>query len=286
MPYRCPDLAVILPVRIDHPDRASNFDTVLRYFAKFFSEYEMILVESGAAPRLTHLANQSGVVHCFIAGEGPLYKTKMLNIGARLTERPLAVFYDTDVLFRPEAVQAVLMGLRNNPALAFGIPYNGIQLNVGGADKAAISEEFDFGRFPGLKQAELYKDYGNSAVCWNPEGVGGATFFKRAVYLDCGGYNEKLVGCYWEDYEIVARFSLMGYPPFAISDANLYHLEHERTNPGNRDPLWHINEAEYNRVLAMPSEEIRRYIQEELLCCEGLSGPLPPITFRDAARVD
>lgn len=269
------DLAIVLPVRVEHADRQNNLDTVLRFFARYFRAYELILVESGETAQLAQLSESPLVLHRFLPGTGPLYKTRMLNIGARLTRRPFVVFYDTDVLFRPEAIAAVLSGLRSNPSLAFGIPYNGIQLDIDGPDKTALSNEFDFDRFPFLSQARLHANYGCDAVCWNPEGVGGATFFRRDIFLDGGGYNEKLVGCYWEDYEIVARFSLIGFPPFWIKDANLYHLHHARTNAGTQDPLWDVNEAEFNRVLKMSPEQVRHYIQTELRPCQGLSGPLP-----------
>lgn len=273
--YDSSDLAIVLPVRIDHADRAANMETVLRFFQQFFVGYELVFVEAGDAPVLTSMTRALGAVHRFVPLSGPLHKTLLLNLGARLTERPLAVFYDTDVLFRPEAIHAVLSGLRTRSELSFGIPYNGVQLDISGPDKEALAVTFDFARLPFLATATLYHNYGHDAVCWNPQGVGGATFFKRDVYLRCGGYNEKLVGCYWEDYEIVARFSLMGHPPFWIKDANLYHLQHERTNPGQKDPLWHVNEAEYNRVLSMSVEAIQGYVRDELLPCAGLSGPLP-----------
>jgi len=271
------DLSVVLPVRIEHRDRQENLETVLRYFARFFAASQIVVVESDAEPCLERLGVAQNGVYRFLAGahDGHLHKTKLLNLGARLAERPLVAFYDTDVLFRPEAIQAVLQGLRNRTSLAFGIPYNGVQLDVRGPDKARLCRDFDFSIFPCLETAALHANYGHDAVCWNPEGVGGATFFKRQVYLDAGGYNERFMGCYWEDYEIVARFTIMGYPPFRISDANLYHLYHERTNLGQQDPLWYANEAEYNRVLAMSPDELRTYIQTELLPLPGLSGPLP-----------
>lgn len=271
----CYDLAVVLPVRIDHRDRETNLETILRFFQTFFEGHQLVIIECDTAPHLEVLRAQPGVRYRFVAGSGPLHKTRLLNLGARLTSRPLIGFYDTDVLFRPEAVNAVLQGLRGRNTLAFGIPYNGVQLDVDGPDKEALAERFVFDRFPYLRQAKLRENYGNDAVCWNPEGVGGATFFKRQTYLDLGGYNEKLVGCYWEDYEVVARFAIMGYAPFNIKDANLYHLHHERTNPGPQDPLWHANEAEYHRVLAMSPEELRGYIANELRPCPGLTGPLP-----------
>ncbi len=224
-----------------------------------------MVVESGAAPMCRETVESLATHYTFIPDTGPFPKTRLVNQAACKSNRDIIAMHDADVLFKPQAIQALVTAFRQNRNCHYGLPYNGVFLDVNEPTKSRLTDSWDFGCIPQVAAGVLYREYAPGVICVNPVSVGGANYFRRETFLKLGGFNEKFVSCIWEDYEIEARFTKMGFPAAIIGDANAYHLHHTRVSDEETQRYNLINRKEYEKVCGMDQKTLERYIQEELL---------------------
>ncbi len=259
------DVSIFVPVQVENDERMENFDAVLRYFDTFVKDAEIIVIESGPVQRCQHVQARDDIVYEFVLNDGPFQKPYLLNRGLRLTTRDLVAMHDADTLFKPEAIDTLVRIFRQYPEVVFGLPHNGVCLDIGGDDKARYLESFDSAIIPYVEQGELHRDYGNSIVCTSPVAVGGANYYRKEVLLALGGFNENFSSYGWDDFELETRFTMMGYPPCVIKDSNVFHLHHERGIDSQQNTaLANRNKALFHRIADMSREELERYIEAEL----------------------
>ena len=270
-PFDCRDLSFLVPVRMENPDRNANFQAVLRFFRTFLSGAEIIVAESGPEAHCAHLTGRDGLVHTFLHDEGPFRKPTVLNHGLRSASRSIVVMHDADTFVQPEALEAMAQLFRARSDIVFGIPHNGVCLDLGGPDKERFLEDLDFSMLPLVVKGELHRDYGNSLVCLSPVAVGGVNFYRKEALIELGAFNEQFASYGWDDFELDLRFSKMGHPPCILQDANVIHLHHERgVDSLQHTALAHQNEQLCRRISEMSHAELQRYIGEELRpCWEG-----------------
>ena len=263
------DLSVIIPYRFDFIDRENNLKAILRYFEKFFTGYEIIILESAPVKKGAFLEEYPNIRYSYEKSDGLLHRTKMLNDGAKSSTRSYVSLYDTDVVFHPEAVRTTIKKLREGSPFVF--PYNGVVLALEKPHDWFVGD-FEFSSCPVLPKGGhrglVGTRYGakSNFVYSHFNSDGGATFFNRDLFLEFGGYNEKFISWGWEDNEIVTRFTKLGYPPIKIDGANMIHLEHKRGEDSSRSHAQYlVNQREWSRVVKMNKLQLERYIQNELL---------------------
>ena len=263
--YSLHDVTIIIPVRIDHADRLTNLNVILEYFSRFFINADIRIIEADRQPRVQTLATSAGCHYTFQKKDGPFHKTRLVNLIANESDREIIALHDADVLFRPEAIQSLVTAFRQTPNCHYGLPYNGVFLNLREPAKNLLLETWDFSIIPLVMSGELHREYAPGVVCVNPVSVGGANYFRRETFLQLGGCNESFISCIWEDYEIEARFTKMGFPAAIIRDANALHLHHTRVSDAETQKYNQINRQKYERICGMTREELERYIREDLL---------------------
>lgn len=265
--FELANLSVVIPVRIDSPDRTRNVMLVLDYFKRYFSNLEVLLIEQDKQSRLSRrLKQRPEVDHVFRNTRGCFHKTRVLNLGIALSSRRYILAYDTDVLFRPEAIQMAYEQLVNDMADAV-YPYNGVMLQI---KHSAIrqSKSLDRAFFRSLPFRELGKDMNCGGFCELLYGgmswpcVGGALMFNKRLLLECGGYNENIVSYGAEDGELDIRLRRLGRRIRRLSSFNCYHLEHHRGADSRYNNFKDSNIAEREKVRSMDAGALRRYVHD------------------------
>jgi hypothetical protein len=256
------ELSIVIPFRYDTEHRTRNLDFVIRYFQKYFINYELIVLESAPEKKIGDM-EQYIQKYVYEKNTDLLHRTRMLNDGVKMSNRKFVTCYDTDVVFRPEAIAGTMELLRKGHPFIF--PYNGIFLEIEHILQGQFLKTIDFNTVPMLSSAVLYQYYGSvpSARCIHPSSVGGATFFNKNIFLSVGGYNKKFVAWGFEDNEIVVRFSMMGYIPIRVTNSNLYHITHTRlvdSSPNHAKAT--NNEQELEKVKRMNKQQMVEYIKE------------------------
>ena len=259
------DLSIIIPFRMDTEDRLNNLNNIIRYFDLFFVNHELIIIEN--SDQSFFVNTSSNTKYIFEKSTKLLHRTRMLNDGAKLSTRKYVALYDTDVVFYPYFLNDCMDNMRIN-SVVFSFPYNGIFMCISGQDKINFLRDFSFEKVPLIESGAVpgnkyTKEY--TISCDHPTSVGGATIFQKDIFLQYGGYNKKFIAWGFEDNELVARFSKLGYSP-SRSKGNLIHLDHRRgldSAPGH--PFYTNNQQEYQKIVSMNKEQLLHYINTELL---------------------
>jgi len=263
------DLTIVIPFRYDTEDRIENLRNVIRYFNMYFRGHEFIIYEDGPIQYGSEFSAHSNVYYRFTENRDLLHRTKMLNDGAKQSNRAYVTLYDTDVVFRPEKIASTMELLRQGQSFVF--PYNGVFLDISGENKVKFLADLDFSLLPDVPPTNKLKDvvgkqFSNSVTCSGVhyKSCGGATFFNRDVFLICGGYNEQFISWGFEDNEIVSRFVKLGHAPVR-TQGNLFHLSHRRgLDSSTGHSKYTSNQALYMKVNSMSKIELINYVNNVL----------------------
>lgn len=258
------DLTIVIPFRYDSPDRLDNLNCVLGYFRRFFSDLDIVLIEDGPEKQGGVFEAEAGVRYLFFENPGAFHRTRLLNLGARMSERGFVAAYDADVVFRPETFLAAVEMLRSGD-VRFVRPYSGPVFDVVGALRERFMVDLDFGLFPSELPVAVGKIVTEGLFCMHDRGLGGAPLFCRKTFLELGGYNERFISWGWEDNEIVHRFQMMGAPAWYLNEDYCFHLHHERgADSGGDVRLRRHNMREFRRVKRMSRNQLECYIETYL----------------------
>jgi hypothetical protein len=257
-------LSIITSLKIDSEDRVRNAQLFIRFFSTFYSNLEIVIIEQGSTSILEErCALPRSVLVRNIRDNGPHYKTRNLNLATKLASRNNILMCDADVIFQPEVVTEALSAM--DAGAQFVSPYNGIMVQI---PAALAKTDLDFSELlaklplyqrdqsPPVADAEgFYTLYGSAGY----ESAGGALFYERRAFFDCGSWNENIVSYGFEDTEIIYRIKTLNYSFERLTQRNLYHFEHKRLTDSYYNNFVHANEAEYERVVSMDAPTLREY---------------------------
>lgn len=245
------DVTFTIPVRIDTPERVRNIRTVVQYICKHFDTNVLVAEESIEAVIPGYFADLSlkfGYAH--IQTNNPLmHRTKLLNIMAKSATTPIIVNYDTDVVLKLEQYVAAVQAIRSNQ-LDMVYPYNGKFIDIHGeALHKAVND---------LDVSSLTEKSGNLI---HPNSLGGAVFWNRTKFIECGLENENFISWGFEDNERVTRATKLGYRIGRI-DGCIFHMYHPPSlNSANADhPAYKNNQKEFEKVYHMSPQQLRAYV--------------------------
>lgn len=250
------DLSILIPFRLDFPERLRNLRLVLRYLTRTCAVTIRILED---APDRDHRAvvlegidpAPCRVVYDRVTGNRTrfIHRTWQLNRLVEAADTPFVAIWDTDVLIDP----AQILDARDALAGGAGIvrPYSGVFLGLDAAQAARLD------RMP-VPVPEALAALIDPDRPMHPASVGGAVLFDRARLLAAGGYNEHCIAYGYEDDEIVSRMATLGHPLVSVHGP-LWHLDHPRSPANSADsPLLPVNRAIAAATAAMPRAEIQR----------------------------
>jgi len=258
----------IIPVRIEHPDRARNAITVLSYLLNNF-DTNIIVKEvdtesnftTQVAPKLKELCSEkslSNLNHIFEYSEDPVfYRMKIINEMLNLVKTEVVVNYDIDVLLEPATIiQCVLKIAVDGVDMVYPfLSENSIQVYAD-LDKCLefINNDYNF---------DILRQNSNREYSL----AGYVQFFKTKSYIEGGMENENFKGSAPEDWERLNRFPRLGYKQERINEF-VYHLEHYRGNNSypismQGNPNWAANQALYEYLLNLSTRDLIIYYNSQ-----------------------
>lgn len=260
------DLSICIPIRYDSEDRITNLKTVIRYFEKYFINFEFLILEE-ENDDIQHvpqeIADRPDVNFEFRPNKSFLHRTRMLNELAAKSTRKFITPYDVDILLPPESWITSIQILEKEDRFIF--PYNGVFIDVKGPDRAEIIKTLELPKENVPHTIKLYKKWGNEFHVIHNKSVGGVYAFRRETYLKYGGFNREMKSWGYNDSEITIRFTKMGFTPMRIN-MPLYHLNHQRgIDSTPKHPRLNDNRAILNKVNVMSRENLEKYIKEKLV---------------------
>jgi len=246
-----PDTTITIPVRLDSTGRARNLKVVLGFLLAHV-DAPILLCEEDSEPRVPGFAPEfmDRVDYSFLKSDAPwFHKTRCLNHMARAARTRYLLSHDADVLVPGHKYDAALRLMDTGADMVF--PYDGLCLTVSGGQIARIWTH---------KSLE-HLSPANCPV-HAPRLFGGCVLLRRTAFMAAGMENEHFRAWGGEDDERVTRFGRLGYRAARIAGP-LFHLEHPRPPEriGTENPFYAANEREYEKVLALPPDELRAYIK-------------------------
>lgn len=249
----------IIPVRLESQDRIANFSIVIKFLTKYL-DTNIIIYEQGIQsvahnlpkihPNIRHLFEKS-------SSKEPFHRTRYLNQMIMLSQTPITVNYDLDIILPIESLllsQDLILNKGLDMIFPFG--YGDFQKNV---DKTIKSKLFN-----SLESDELQKLFNimdqNSTIL--PSLYGHAQFFKTSSYIEGGMENESFISYGPEDVERACRFLKLGYKVGHLTGDHhyVYHLDHERgKNSSSSNPFFESNVKLYNHLLELDISELKQY---------------------------
>lgn len=242
------DVTFMIPVAYDHSDRKQNLELNVCMLQKHFNTNIIVMEQNGSIFKYMN-------TYCnYTQFEKPVFhRTRMLNLMAQTCSTPIIANWDADVFISPQQILEAVKKIRKQDAEVV-YPYDGRFARV---DRKQwfkkLEKELDIGVFSNQEFKGMRPKDKTS--------VGGAIFFDRKKYLECGGENENFISYGPEDVERFVRFSVLAKVE-RINGA-LYHMDHFRgldsrcaTNPHDKQ-----NHDELAKVQTMTKEELMIYVK-------------------------
>lgn len=234
----------IIHFRKDSDDRLFNLKTVLRFFDSFVDIGELIVINDDADldPSMKEMKGLfPSFTYKFFKNDGVYRRCLCFNEMARTAKTPVVMFYDTDVLVKPEFLK-ISEGFIMTGKVDHVYPYNGIFANVKKAAFENFLPDYNFKLLEeSLKEREL--GYSNDFLeIAHTNSVGGLLMLTKEAFFRIGGYDENFIGWGGEDVDICRRSGTINrVSKISDTDAICWHLHHDNTirteNPFYKDNL-------------------------------------------------
>jgi hypothetical protein len=259
------DTAIIVPLRIDSPDRLRNLDLVLTWLDRHFTGHQILVLEHGATAEAESTARRHGAEHVFLRSEGCFHKSRVFNLGLALADRPFVLLYDCDVLVPAPAIERAVDALRRDET-DYVYPYNGVMLEVrcDDSDPRSVLDAAFLSSALACRGADT-DALPDGATCLNgtvtEPSTGGALACKRRTLLLHGGFNPNIVSYGCEDTELETRVRKLGARVSRLPGFNCFHLRHRRGPDSRYNDLHSANLAEWKKIEAMSGHEVAEYVR-------------------------
>lgn len=211
-------LTIVLPVKIDSPDRLRNLKLNLEWLKKNVQCAAVIVAEAGATKQADMLAKEYQAVYLYhhLEADKLFNFSLLINKAVRLVDTPVVAKIDVDCFVDPDQLERAAHHLNhNNYDLIY--PFDGRFINV----PQTTIDSFEDGIDLGIVEK-------NSTLIGNTS-VGGIQMFRTEAYWQYGAWNEMLEGWGHDDTEINSRFRKLGARVIQ-TQGPLYHLEHDRSD--------------------------------------------------------
>lgn len=248
------DLTFTIPMKYDTVSRIKVILTTLRYLIGNV-DANIILAEEDNTQKLYPYISEflnNNVIYNFIKSESDLFhRTKLLNMMAKQSVTSCIVNYDADVVLPLNQYVEAYNKIKTNE-LDLCTPFDSFTYHVPKELHKKIEDEKNI-------------DWLTPAQCYCPHrgevAKGGAVFWNKQKFIECGMENEHFISWGPEDKERVVRAEKMGLRWGRVKGP-LYHLEHDRLqNSWSSNPYFSQNNIEFEKILRMDPHELREYIK-------------------------
>jgi len=243
------DTTFLIPVRIDHQDRLDNLDLVLDYL-NYHLDTNIIVYEESEKPMAESIINDRAYYFYMYSSSKHFHRTKVINEMINISDTPVVVTYDSDVVLRPEQYEWSQKEILEN---RFDVvyPYCGWFCSIPRHLIDSVKRSMNLNCIDYTK----FNSRGHS------DSLGAAIFFNKDVYINGGMENENFINYGWEDDERYNRFKILGYRICRYPKDNIIHFYHYR---GNNSLLNHEfsdrNKKEVEKIKRMNKSELEKYI--------------------------
>ncbi|WP_455643450.1 galactosyltransferase-related protein [Parabacteroides sp.] len=247
-----PDVSIVIPLRIDSPERERNLDTLLLCLCKMKFK-EIILLEADEVVRYHVKIKDPSIRYVFVKDDDPVfYRTRYLNQLLYMANSAIIGIWDTDVIVPESQIMDAVSRIRSGKAV-MAYPYDGRFCALTEAQSAAFEDKIDI--------SELTEHIDDFQLPAGDYSVGGAFLVNKYMYLNTGGENENFYGWGPEDLERIKRIKILGLPVYRAAGC-LFHLHHPRNeNSGFATPELEIsNRKEFLKICGMTQAELCQYI--------------------------
>jgi hypothetical protein len=235
-PYQKSDISVIIPFYFDNPDRIANLNTLVK-FLEFIGISDILISEYYNTVPMVSNINGRYLGTCI--GDSPYNRCHCINKAFEHSNGKIIAIWDVDVIFQTSVIDKALQLFNSGSDIIY--PYDG--------------------RFYNLPKSEFHQlTTGNidlsKCELWSSNSVGGCVMFKRETFEQGGKYNPNFLEWGYEDNEIVARFTTLGYN-INRTDGCLIHMEHDRNKYADgRGEYVNKNQLIYNHIKNMNKEQL------------------------------
>jgi len=268
MKYDFKELAFIIHLRVDVPERLRNLEVVLEYYNKTCKNLEFIIVNDDAKPesKLKYFYDKyKNIKVLFLKNNSYHNKSLSLNSAFKETSRKIIIAHDTDVIIDPKHI---LEGADNilNGKSDHVYPYNGLFCTVKDNLVQKFKNSLDVNTFLSNKPTSknLINCYENNYIFINStESCGGCVMYSSDIYKKVNGYNPKFIGWGYEDDEMASRVKKFNAMTSRVSDkdAIAWHMPHPNSIRGN-NPYIDQNHKLVTYTQSATLEELQKYIKE------------------------
>ncbi|MDZ7839258.1 MAG: galactosyltransferase-related protein [Gammaproteobacteria bacterium] len=244
----------LITFRDDDGARLPLLEAVTAWLAEIPS-LEVIVVEQGAAPRLTpgHLGAHVRILHVF--NDGPFNKSWGLNVAARNASHELLVTGDADMIMAGEALSRALTVCRDHYDAVN--PYSNLVDLTKPQTEAILRGETDLAAVQPPPGRDRLSQGEHLCFC------GGICVFRREVYFALGGMDERFLGWGGEDDAMSANLERYTDRIAVQRDTPAYHLWHPRPPQRYRQPHYRRNLELANHYRACDADTLDRRRAEQ-----------------------
>ena len=254
----------IIPIRIESPDRMRNVITTTAFLLENFKTNIIIkevdkesVFKKEALPIIEDIIDVNiweNFNFIFEESDEPLFhRQRVLNEMIHVTETPIVVNYDCDVILPKKSYEIAYKSILEGDAdVVYPYGQGMFQKQVAATDEV-VSNFLETGDYSVLDSVskEHTSDFG-----W-------AQFFKTKVYREGGMENENFRAYAPEDKERYYRFTTLGYNVGRVNDY-VYHLEHARgENSWFSNPYMEDNQHEWIKLCNMSKKQLLKYYSEQ-----------------------
>jgi GT2 family glycosyltransferase len=188
--------------------------------AQSFTDYELIVVDNASSDRVAQAAAQADAGIVLIENAENLGFAAAVNQGARRASGRWLALLNPDAYAQPEWLERLLDAAHANPQVRSFTSRQLMADHPGWLD--GLGDVMSLAGFP-FRGGFGHKDPGALEPGWVFSGCGGAMMVERDLFLDLGGFDERLF-CYCEDVDLGYRLRLVGEPTLLVPDAVVSHV--------------------------------------------------------------
>lgn len=244
------ELTIVIPLRIDCPERKENLDTVL-YSLLELTNSSIIILEADTEQKYFLSESNERIKYIFMKDNNVIFhRTRYINILLKMAQTNIIGIWDTDVILDAKQIQQAASAVKKGTTLCY--PYDGHFLFLDKEQSDNIRED--------ILSCLNNKDKIKAPSMGRPS-AGGAFIVNKECYLKAGGENENFYGWGPEDAERYKRMEILEEPIRRIEGA-LFHLHHPRgiNSTFGSDDRDKQNVRELIKICSMTKNNLLNYI--------------------------
>lgn len=246
------DTTIVIPFRIESPDREINLNILLAWFCKE-TEVFLLLLEADSVPRYRIIEDAERIRYFFVEDTDYIfYHMRYRNELIRKADTSIVGIWNTDSIIPIIQIEKAVMSIQQGIA-KITYPYSAASINIDSETVESFKKEMDI--------SILLNTMEKLPLNLELSTVGGPFFVDKKVYLQAGGENENFYGWGAEDAERIKRMGIIGYPLYQVEGLciHLWHFREENSGGANYE-FQRRNKKEFVKICEIRKLELENYI--------------------------